>query len=404
MIQNELERQLIPVHYKTYDKAAKKETLHSTRYLGDLPDNAMIDHRGSFEDRNVFVGTSVPYESSWIHQKKEETKDIVGLLNSMKIKQNPVVNLLMFNDLGKMPKITDIVEVVGIYYEGKEVESMEVENDKPKDKPENNIPKKKGPPEIHVLSMKNGSMFHNEVDCLKSKNEEETAKETMKSYQSKLGELRKGLIGYISQWIGGNALVAEYIFAQLCCTVKLLKKEYNIEFKQGKFSINIQGISQELGELFCARLSTCLKTLVPRVQLINLTTSELETKRFDPVQDNNTGMLSQGRLQCAKQTNVIINQTVLSTGKLKDTGVRNWKSLNELVTKQKLQYGFAYGQIPPFNVDMPVIIVSTKTSVFKTDTAICLKNLNEKILTNAPNVTAEKLEIWRKYIAYARQT
>mmetsp|Transcript_28826 Transcript_28826/g.40200 ORF Transcript_28826/g.40200 Transcript_28826/m.40200 type:complete len:197 (-) Transcript_28826:164-754(-) len=121
-----------------------------------------------------------------------------------------------------------------------------------------------------------------------------------------------------------------------------------------------------------------------------------------PIKDYDLNHLSQGKLQNANGTHLIIDETSLNEGKLSDLGVKNLQAIQQVIEEQKLNYDFKYHQMA-FATDTPILVLSTKKSILKCDCVIklnnskCLPTSYDSVKTS-PKAVAQ----WREYLLFAK--
>lgn len=145
--------------------------------------------------------------------------------------------------------------------------------------------------------------------------------------------------------------------------------------------------------------------LMPRAVLLPLTRGNLCGLRFRPHKHMHKNILESGVLQLAAGTPVIVDETVLTTGNVDGRGVMNLKALEEVSSAQTLDYDFEFQQVH-FNVDMPMLLLSTGKSLVRTDCIVPLEP-NEEVASSCAAALAavgdEFFAACRVYLAAARE-
>lgn len=122
----------------------------------------------------------------------------------------------------------------------------------------------------------------------------------------------------------------------------------------------------------CAqRLYEALALILPRLTLIPLRIDNLNSLRFAPAKDIDTNRLDPGILQLPSGTYVIIDETVMTTGKLESSGVNNISALQSVAKSATLPYNFGFYS-SAFEVDLPLLTLSHKKSLLANDISIPL--------------------------------
>lgn len=97
--------------------------------------------------------------------------------------------------------------------------------------------------------------------------------------------------------------------------------------------------------------------LLPMVSYMPLTTEDLNKAPVAPKKDYNTELLHSGPLQLATSTQMVIDETTLSSGQLNDTGCKNLMAIQALVQQQIIPFDFSFYNVE-FPTDIPIIVTS----------------------------------------------
>jgi len=317
-------------------------------------------------ERIVYLGVDVPHEECWVKKMKtEEVSDVHLMFYSLSDKQE------------SLPKICKIIDILGVYYE------KSVTPNPGLDEPLS---------VIHVIDWKESHTYHPKVPS-----DPKIFEKFAASFRKEAQTVRASLLKYISEWIGGDYLAAEYILAHLSSAI--VRRNGNII--TGAMSIGLSGIPANLGALFCDRLSRCIKSIFPRTLLIDLSLENLNKERWVPVKNHADDSLSNALLQMPDNTSIIINHTALTKGKVEATGLMNLKALESVALEQTVYYDFQYHSLP-FHVDFPTIVVCEATPMVNCSIMVKLTNVSEDSLTLEPQVDEQLLECWRQYLTCAR--
>ena len=93
---------------------------------------------------------------------------------------------------------------------------------------------------------------------------------------------------------------------------------------------------------------------------LNFTIPSLNAQVYSPFSESEN--LNSGRLQLAPGTVILVDETQLGEGQLKNRGVRNVQSLARVIKDQILGYRFPYHEFE-FHTDLKVLIVSKGKSL-----------------------------------------
>lgn len=92
------------------------------------------------------------------------------------------------------------------------------------------------------------------------------------------------------------------------------------------------------------RLANRIAAISPRVVPVDLSLDLLNSRPIHPVssQSASSSSLQSGLLQLAPSTAVLLNEDTLESGELKDRGVRNLRTLSEIIKTQHLRYEYPF--------------------------------------------------------------
>ncbi|KAJ2162883.1 hypothetical protein GGF46_000266 [Coemansia sp. RSA 552] len=202
---------------------------------------------------------------------------------------------------------------------------------------------------------------------------------------------RDMLQAHLAGLLGGDDLAAHYLL------LHLLSKTVSIQgAKVGKFSLNLIGVpddnsgQQETGFALANRatqwLGSAIAQLVPRAVELPFNLALLNGSRFVP--DAEQGDLHAGVLQLAPETELICDESCLHEGTLDERGVRNLHSLQTMVLDQSVPYMYPYQQIS-IPTSQRVLILSTGKSILQTDCAVHLADGAARFLAQVQEQSAE---------------
>lgn len=101
--------------------------------------------------------------------------------------------------------------------------------------------------------------------------------------------------------------------------------------------------------------------LLPRVAIVPLRLNNLQSLRFAPRASRDSDHLEAGVLQLPTGTYTVVDETVMSAGKINEQGVHNLSALRTLATSAMLEYDFHYPV--PFTADLPLLTLSSSKSI-----------------------------------------
>jgi len=174
-------------------------------------------------------------------------------------------------------------------------------------------------------------------------------------------ELRGAVVSAFTSVLGGDALAAELML--LCAISRVLT--HHGEMPLGKLTLNVSACPPAAGAprspVFDGIRET-LSALFPFVSSAILTINELNTAAYVPAKDHDANCLRFGALQLPAGAALLVDETTLAPGQLKEAGVRNVGALSQLCSKQKLAFDFTYCAVE-FAADVSVIVLSTAKSM-----------------------------------------
>ncbi|BGP38039.1 hypothetical protein JCM10450v2_001972 [Rhodotorula kratochvilovae] len=207
------------------------------------------------------------------------------------------------------------------------------------------------------------------------------------------GELRRELVAYLAEQLGGDSDAAEWVLMAL---VARIHTRHATGMALGSLSVNLA-----LPDSFSTSLATAISSLVPTSASLDLSIGSLNDSktRFAPrSRDEN---LDSGRLQLANGTAVVVDLRGIGEGKLEDTGVRNLRHLATTVAQQKLSYEFPYSSFD-LETDLNFILLSEGKAIIPTDCVVYVKPAAEHKPASTQTEKA-KLDQFRAFIAQAKQ-
>jgi len=238
--------------------------------------------------------------------------------------------------------------------------------------------------------------------------------------------IREEILELITKVFHGNRILANYILLHLISSVPK-NRGFRAGVLLGYFVLNITGCpesKEEQHDSFAAAMDRLYESLYPKVHLCHMNRLSMNKERWVPVKNHDTEELEYGRLQNTSDTFLLVNETALSDGKLENNGVLNLRSLNTVVTDQRIDFDFVYSAVP-FETSMPVIILSQGRSLIDCNAMVELgktpkENGISDMLNSSCNMNGDhmgpssidslfkdlqpnKLLLWRKYILLSRQ-
>lgn len=210
-------------------------------------------------------------------------------------------------------------------------------------------------------------------------------------------EIRKSLLGHLTSVLGNDGLAAHFMLLHLLSKVHARVDSVAV----GKLSLNLTSFNEESISVFGNRISVAVKKLLPFTHHIPLTVEYLNSTSLAPRKDYQTDRLETAVLQLAEGSHITIDETQLKAGTLNSTGVENAMLLKNLIELQKVDYDFKYYKME-MAADVQLLVLSeVKSNILPAD--IVLPFQPSSVCESEP-VPLEALEAWRWYLATLRST
>ncbi|KAI9288385.1 putative alanine racemase-domain-containing protein [Umbelopsis sp. AD052] len=226
-------------------------------------------------------------------------------------------------------------------------------------------------------------------------------------------DLRAQLLEYLGNAFGGDVMVAEYVLLQLLSRVTSKRGAFAL----GQFSVNISEFPSETSAASAQNgnsnpskfssansstrhISSILQKLVPAFVELPLSLDVLNTTNFYP--RSNDENLHAGVLQLLDGTTVLVDETMLKEGTLKEQGVKNMRALNKVIQQQVLGYAYPFHEFD-LSTDIGFIVLSRAKSMFPCHCVVPLsQSAGVPLLASDDNgslkVAENVLSNFRKYI------
>lgn len=101
-------------------------------------------------------------------------------------------------------------------------------------------------------------------------------------------------------------------------------------------------------------------------------------------------------LQLPAGSIVIVDETNLAPGQVKESGIRNISCLQKLVTEQRIPYDFAFYSTD-FNTDLPTLVFSSGKSILKEICHVPLQK-TEGGMSGTMHIDEGVVDKWRAYV------
>lgn len=217
--------------------------------------------------------------------------------------------------------------------------------------------------------------------------------------QSTLHDVRGLLLKHLSSLFYGDTLAAEYVLLNLISHVHT-----RLEAPVGAFPVNLVlgELNEDAKTVQFGRLQTAIEQLTTVCSTLSLTLSNLRQSSYRPEKNYQRNILEPGSLQLPDGATLLINELVLSAGKLNELGVRNLADLTKVIHQQQLTYDFEFYPLE-FNTDMNVLVVSENQSILKAGLPVIVQSLPENNINAKVPVDESFLKLFRLYLSITRQ-
>jgi hypothetical protein len=194
------------------------------------------------------------------------------------------------------------------------------------------------------------------------------ANEQFANLRSEFCGVRQEILRFLAAALGGDELAAQYLL--LCMCSRVVARGADGSDPIGNFALNISNVHERTDTM--RHVNETLGLLLPRTQQIGLTIGELNKGTFLPTKDHQANRLVGSALQLVDGTLIAIDETVMATGKLNETGISNLQTLQRLAMFQQVHYDFQFYQ-RDFTLDAPVVVLSVGKSMLTVDTHVALR-------------------------------
>ncbi|CCJ30655.1 unnamed protein product [Pneumocystis jirovecii] len=335
------------------------------------------------DERHCLYATSIPGESEWLHHDLATTLNLLSLDTSsetyiserfpLKNQKHLAVILKVYAGMETRFRVCDVVEVVGIFEKDTETIQEYMTSDQ-------NVVKIQLPI-IHVIHMTTINLSKLVTRNLGSIRDDNILR------------IKTEIIDYLANIFCNDTLVAEFILLSLVSNVSSRLPTMVL----GSFPINIRNCSPSI----LLRFREFLSSVLPAFVYEKIDIPSLNNNKFYPLSDGEK--LQAGIMQLAKGTTVCFDETNMDEGTLNDTGVRNLRSLNQIIVSQVLPFHFSFSEFE-IETDLTIIILSKSgKTLLPIDISIPIKSQMTSDLKLSSYITSDKLSDFRKYFATTRQ-
>jgi hypothetical protein len=169
----------------------------------------------------------------------------------------------------------------------------------------------------------------------------------------------------------GDKLATHYLICWLVSRVYKIQDSLPI----GNFPINISNLTKIPNaeqSVFIKRFYSIIESLCTHSLILPITISELNNRILNPYKDKDNSKLQSGLLQLPTNFSLILDETSLQPGNLKEMGIKNLSIINEMINWQSIEYDHLF-YTQKINSDINVLVLSESKSLFDVNCEIKLK-------------------------------
>ncbi|KAJ2944134.1 hypothetical protein O0L34_g18103 [Tuta absoluta] len=173
---------------------------------------------------------------------------------------------------------------------------------------------------------------------------------------------REHLLKALTELLLGDSLAAEYLICHLVAKVYLRQDTITL----GQCTLNLSNLPTQKYPNYGQQLYDIIKLFVTKSYYLPLTIENMNTMTLLPKKDYEANRLTSGVLQLSAGTHLVLDETVMSAGRLDHAGVTNVAALGHLINNQRVEYDFKYYKME-FDADVNVLILSEGKSLLPSD-------------------------------------
>eukprot|EP00347_Sterkiella_histriomuscorum_P016942 403351260 len=327
-------------------------------------DTQTIDQRFA-QERGNLLGITVPNVNSWVKNQNSQEKPKSCLIK-------------VYDDQVRGFKLNDSVTFIGILEVQKQAggvaqsangdEEMKIDEgsmyagaDQGFEGLSNGIPNEANLPHLHAITFRRDLTLNTNQLLRKS----DVTQQTIVQHSNDIADARNKFIAIAKLILNNDSVAAEYLLLNLISKVHTRKDGLVL----GNVSINISNITTPQVK----QLTRLIEAISPFSMYLPFTIDSLQNKILTPRKNYDTNQLEPGLLQMLDNTFVIIDETQLKEGQIKEQGIQNIKALATLIEQQVVVYDFMYSQME-MPINSGVLVCSEGRSMMKNTQQVVLKN------------------------------
>ena len=170
------------------------------------------------------------------------------------------------------------------------------------------------------------------------------------------------LINLFEKMFLGDQLTTQYFVCWLVSRVFKVQDSLPI----GNFPINISNLNKipnDEQSLFIQRLYAVLEQLATHSLRLPITIAELNNRILNPHKDKDNTKLQSGLLQLPSNFSLVLDETTLLPGSLKEMGIKNLATIKDMISWQTIEYDHLF-YTQRINTDINVLVLSEGKSLF----------------------------------------
>lgn len=180
---------------------------------------------------------------------------------------------------------------------------------------------------------------------------------------------RQNILQSLQEMLCGDAVAAYAVFLHFF--IQVIGRQYDKPVEH--LTIGISDLKHgEFPATIASNITQFMQALLPKVRLVPVTISALNSQKWGPEEDSESGILTPGILQVSDGTSLVMDETSMNEGQLQPNAIQNIRTFIHLQENSKLQYIFPFTQPLEFPVDTPALILSSEKPLLPCDLRVPL--------------------------------
>lgn len=277
------------------------------KYYSDLDEKMFdeydVDLNNQFtKERANLLGVSVPNLNPWATNYQEKSKQCL---------------IKLYDDNTRCFKLNENVTFIGILeFRNQSGEDAQMQD---ADQFEGRIPNEQNIPHLHAITYRRNQILNNNPALKASSVAADTLVKETHFYQ----DTKAKLLAVLKLILGGDSFASEYIIMNLISRIHNRQNELLL----GKLNINLTNLQT----LEAKYLSKFIGSITPLTNYIQMSIESLENCKLTPSKNYQTNILEGSLLQMLDGTVVIVDETNMGVGQIKENGILNIKTMATLI-------------------------------------------------------------------------